>query len=148
MSDSESTPTEQPTEQAEADTESSTDWRAEARKWEARAKKNSADLAALADARQVAEDALQTELNQVKSEFAARQADLDRFNVALEKGLTASQARRLMGTNRDEFLADAEQLLADIGKPVPRPDMSQGPRSDAKRNPADEFADIIRQARG
>ncbi len=35
--------------------------------------------------------------------------------VALEKGLTPSQAKRLDGNTRDELVADADDLLKDIG---------------------------------
>ena len=37
-----------------------------------------------------------------------------RSAIALEKGLTASQAKRLVGTTREELEADAAQLLVDF----------------------------------
>lgn len=35
--------------------------------------------------------------------------------VANEKGLTPTQAKRLVGNTREELLADADELIADIG---------------------------------
>lgn len=39
-----------------------------------------------------------------------------RLEVALDKGLTKTQAKRLVGTTLDELAADADDLLADFGK--------------------------------
>lgn len=55
----------------------------------------------------------------------------DRLAVALEKGLTATQAKRLVGTTREELEADADQLLADLGPQHRRP----------RPNPAQDSAD-------
>ena len=51
-----------------------------------------------------------------------------RLEVALEKGLTASQAKRLVGGTKEELAADADELLASFkpadgngGKPTGRP---------------------------
>lgn len=54
-----------------------------------------------------------------------------RLEVASEKGLTAGQAKRLMGSTREELEADADDLLATFKAAVPaapRPDPSQGAR--------------------
>lgn len=60
-------------------------------------------------------------------------AKLLRLEVAGEKGLTPAQAKRLIGTTRDELEADADQILLDFpvaAAPVqpkaPAPDPSQG----------------------
>lgn len=37
-----------------------------------------------------------------------------RFEIAVEKGLTAGLARRLVGSTREELEADADALLADL----------------------------------
>ena len=84
---------------------------------------------------------------------AERQAELERtasengltamrLEVALDKGLTALQAKRLVGKTKDELAADADQLLEDFkaarpagptGKPTERlrrvadPDDDDGP---------------------
>lgn len=58
-----------------------------------------------------------------------------RLEVAAEKGLTAAQAKRLVGDTREALEADADEILRDFpvtpAKPEPRsprPDPSQGSR--------------------
>lgn len=58
---------------------------------------------------------------------AAAEAQALRLEVAAEKGLTPAQVRRLVGTTREELVADADQLLADFAPtrnedPTPPPD--------------------------
>lgn len=78
-------------------------------------------------------DRLAKHEEELKSERLAR----FRAEVAAEKGLTPAQAKRLIGTTREEFAADADELLktfpaapADGGRGGrnPRPDPSQGSR--------------------
>lgn len=52
---------------------------------------------------------------ELQAAVAAAEARAARMEVALEKGLTATQAKRLVGTTREELEADAIQLLADLG---------------------------------
>lgn len=63
-------------------------------------------------------------------DLAAIQQNALRAEVALEKGLTPSQAKRLIGATREELEADADELLKDLGdagKPrAPKPDPNQG----------------------
>jgi chromosome segregation ATPase len=77
------------------------------------------------DLDKVTERATSAEERATKAEQA-----LARLEVALEKGLTPSQAKRLVGTTREELEADAEELLADIGDRnaprAPKPDPTQG----------------------
>jgi hypothetical protein len=77
------------------------------------------------DLDKVTERATSAEERATKAEQA-----LARLEVALEKGLTPSQAKRLVGSTREELEADADELLADIGKAgaprQPRPDPTQG----------------------
>jgi chromosome segregation ATPase len=58
-----------------------------------------------------------------------------RLEVAFEKGLTPAQAKRLVGANREELEADAEEILRDFPalKPDGRPkgDVDQGVRQKA-----------------
>lgn len=61
-----------------------------------------------------------TAAEQTAAEAVARAA---RAEVALEKGLTPTQAKRLVGATREEMLADADELLKDLqadGKKAPR----------------------------
>ena len=92
---------------------------------------------------QAFEDRDKTEQQRLtESQAAAEKRALDaelratRLEVAAEKGLTAAQAKRLVGTTRDELEADAEEILRDF--PVttntprsPRADPSQGSRGGA-----------------
>jgi hypothetical protein len=72
---------------------------------------------------------------------------LDRLEVALEKGLTPSQAKRLVGSTREELEADADELLKDLGdasKPrSPKPDPNQGRSGAGSASNADLFAAAI-----
>lgn len=45
----------------------------------------------------------------------------DRLRVAIAKGLTPAQAKRLVGTTEEELAADADELLADLGASKPDP---------------------------
>lgn len=54
-------------------------------------------------------------LSDLEKNLTAAQADAVRFEIALEKGLTKNQARRLVGTTREELETDAEELVADLG---------------------------------
>lgn len=81
-----------------------------------------------------------------------RALDAARYEIALDKGLTRSQAKRLVGTTPEELAADADELLADLGTPVPRRpsgDVGQGPR-DTPEAPSDpkSLADAVLARRG
>lgn len=50
-----------------------------------------------------------------------------RLEVALSKGLTPTQAKRLVGGTREELEADADELIADLGhRQSPKPNPAQG----------------------
>jgi hypothetical protein len=78
---------------------------------------------------------------------AAAEARADRTEVALEKGLTPSQAKRLVGSTREELEADADELLKDLGdsnKPrSPKPDPNQGRSGAGAASTAEQFAAAI-----
>ena len=67
--------------------------------------------------------------------LAARELAVLRTEVAAERGLTLAQARRLIGTTRQELEADADAFKAELPTAppspyppnTPRPDPSQGP---------------------
>jgi hypothetical protein len=81
-------------------------------------------------------EALAKRLSQHESELAAERTARYRAEVAAEKSLTAAQARRLVGTTREELAKDADELLKDFAQQqgdgrhprTPRPDPSQGSR--------------------
>ena len=87
----------------------------------------------------------------IERERDQAQARLNRLEVALEKGLSPSQAKRLVGDTREELEADADELLKDLGdsnKPrSPKPDPNQG-RSGAggPKSTADSFAEFFRNS--
>lgn len=94
------------------------------RKWEDRAKEKSPfieELKAKAKRLEEIENANKTELEKERERAAAAEAQLntfrleaDRNSVALAKGLTPTQAKRLVGSTREELEADADELLADL----------------------------------
>jgi hypothetical protein len=105
-----------------------------------------AELAKYRKAEQEKADADKTELQKaadraVAAEEKATAAELKalRLEVASAKGLTAGQAKRLVGANREELEADAEDILANFpvkpaepDKKTPAPDPSQGSKGDPK----------------
>ncbi len=81
-----------------------------------------AELQPLAETAKKAEEANKTELQRLGDQVAqltqerdAATAERARLSVALEKGLTATQAKRLVGATPEEIAADADQLLSDLG---------------------------------
>lgn len=106
-------------------------WKSLARKNEQRAKENATAAQKLAEI----EDANKSELEKLSERAAAaeaRAAQIElaatRNEIALEKGLTPSQAKRLVGATREELSADADELLADLKVSKP----STAPSSDAQ----------------
>lgn len=114
-------------------------------------------LKALQDELQKRENAELTELERFKRENeelrttnSTSTLEATRYRVALEKGIPADLAARLQGSNYDEISADADTLVSLIpaqGKPVPRPDPSQGAKTQhAAPSPQAEFADVLKTA--
>jgi hypothetical protein len=108
-------------------------WKSKAREQEKRAKDNADAARRLAEI----EEASKTEAQKAADRLATAEksaadatAALARLEVALDKGLTPSQAKRLVGTTREELEADADELLKDIGDAArpraPKPDPTQG----------------------
>jgi hypothetical protein len=100
-----------------------------------------------------AQDKNKTELEKAaeraaKAEAAAATAQQEawRASVALDEGLTPTQAKRLVGTTREELLADAQELKKDLridGKKPPRaPDQKRNDTS-PEEEPMREFADRL-----
>jgi cell division septum initiation protein DivIVA len=55
------------------------------------------------------------ELEDKLASAATKDLDITRLELALEHGLTKSQAKRLVGSTPEELQADAEELIADLG---------------------------------
>jgi hypothetical protein len=61
-----------------------------------------------------------------------------RLEVASEKGLTAGQAKRLIGSTREELEADADEILKDFAPATQKvvvPDLDLGPRATGSPEP-------------
>lgn len=85
-----------------------------------------ADIKTKAEEFDKAQEASKSELQKERETREAAEKERDtlrqsnwRAEVALEKGLTASQAKRLVGSTKEEFAADADELLADLGDQKP-----------------------------
>lgn len=125
--DDEPTPTTPPP-KAQADK----DWQGEAEKWKALARKHekaAADLKPLAEKARELEDAGKSDLERLTAELQSHQSraqkaetDLIRLRVALRKGLTEVQAKRLIGGTEEELESDADDLLASFKPALPGPE--------------------------
>lgn len=114
----------------------STDWKAEARKWEKRAKDANGDRELAQKWREYeaslkpAQERLAEELAAAKTEAEAARISLLRYEIAAEKNIPAEAIRLLNGSSREELEEAADALVALIAaqsKPkTPAPDASQG----------------------
>lgn len=124
-----------------------TDWKAEARKWEARAK---ADREAAAKWREfeVSQktdyEKLADELSKYKAEAATAELKAIRYEVATAKGIPAEAMELLTGDSRESVEASAEKLAALIAAQsktnAPRPDVNQGKPATSGTSTKDQFA--------
>lgn len=71
-----------------------------------------AELQAFRDSQKTAEEKQAERL----AELEQKATLADRLEIALEKGLTRSQAMRLVGKTVDELKADADTFLAELGQ--------------------------------
>lgn len=91
-----------------------TDWKAEARKWEQRAKDNSdaaARLKEIEDASKSAEQKATEEKAAAEKRAAEAEAKLLRYDVATAKKVPADALEFLTGTTREEIEASADKVL-------------------------------------
>lgn len=130
-----------------------TDWKAEARKWEKRAK----DAQGLREAAEKwaeyeaslkpAQERLAEELQQTKAEAESARTALLRYEIAADKGIPADAIKLLNGSTREELEDAADSLLALIAnqsKPKsPKPDLSQGKPATGGATTADQFASAL-----
>lgn len=128
-----------------------TDWKAEARKWEARSKENAKAaerLAELEDANKTAEQKAAERLAAAEARAAELEAKATRAEVAAEKGVPAAL---LTGSTREELEASAAALIAFKGEQrptVPRPDPSQGARGGDVALNGDPLLDSLKSKLG
>lgn len=117
------------------------DWKAEAAKWKALARKHEGAAKKLGDL----EDAQKTEAQRLEERAASAeqhaaelQGELLRLQVAAAKGLPPELAARLRGGSEEELTEDADRLLALLKPAAPQarpPDARQGVRGQAAAPP-------------
>jgi hypothetical protein len=97
--------------------------RAALRKANREAADSRAKLKALEDVGKSELDKLRDDNQRLARELGDALGRADRFEVAIAKGLNASQAKRLVGATRDELEADADEIIeafpATSGSPPP-----------------------------
>jgi hypothetical protein len=123
------------------------DWKAESRKWEARAK---ADFEAASKWREfevsqkTEYEKLADELSKYKDEAAQANAKAIRYEVAQTKGIPSEAIDLITGNDRESIEASSDKLAALIAAQsktnTPRPDYNQGKVSGNSASPADQFA--------
>lgn len=131
----------QTNEQPDTGTPGEPDWKTEAEKWKGLSRKHEQQAKANADAaKRLAEieEAQKSEAQKAADKEAERtkqlttaQQELMRLRVAMRKGLTETQAKRLIGDTEEALETDADELLASFkheeterkegGKPAERP---------------------------
>lgn len=114
-------------------TKDETDWKSEARKWETRAKADH-ELAAKWREYELSQksehEKLADMLAQKEAEASQATAELLRYRIAAEKGITGEATKLLKGSTQEELETEADLLLsliANQSKPkTPLPDENQG----------------------
>lgn len=135
MSDTETPTPEAPAAQPEAEQSRETDWKAEARKWEDRAKENLAKaktnetaaqrLAEIEEANKTAEQKAAERLAEAERRAAELEARANRATVANEHGVPEAILAGPASASPEDLAAYAAALIAFRG------DQKQTPRSDA-----------------
>lgn len=113
-----------------------TDWKAEARKWENRAKAAKADSDDASKwreyeaAQKPIQERMAEELAQTKAAASEAAAKLLRYEIASAKGITGEATKLLKGSTQEELEAEADllnALIANQSKPkTPMPDENMG----------------------
>jgi hypothetical protein len=122
--------------EAEPQGQAETDWKKEARKWEARAKEAQA-FKEQADKWREYEQSQKSEHEKLAEKLTAAEqlaseatARLTRYEVASQKGIPAEALDLLTGSTREELETAADKLLSLIGEQtknkLPMPDVNQG----------------------
>jgi len=138
--------------------EAQVDWKAEARKWESRAKENLATAKANEDAARRLGDIEQSskseqqklteQLAALQNQFAQQQAEAKRLSVIAKHGIPADYHELIVGADDAELEARAEKVKALIGSTnqgpfPPKADPSQGAGGvGGKKTTAEQFAEF------
>lgn len=118
-----------------------TDWKAEARKWEGRSKENLSNLEKAQEQLKAvgnsAEEliALREQVSQLTQESAQAKREAAVANVIADKGLTVAQAALLQGNTVEELSTHADTLLAAFGTSTEQEETPPG----ANRTPREKL---------
>jgi hypothetical protein len=132
------------------------DWKAEARKWETRAKENTGAaerLAAIEEANKTEAQKLADRATAAETKANDSAAEALRWRIAAKHGITDADAETFL-TGKDEttLTAQAERLseLAKATGTTPKPDLTQGARgaTAATGDPAQDFATFLKAKLG
>lgn len=139
---------EPPKESLKEESSSGTDWKAEARKWEARAKSNYAELRQLRETggeSQSAIDELRQRNAELEERFNALTVENLRRKIASEHGLDDEAIGFLRGGDEDSISESAKALkaLIDRGEHHVRRLAGCTPVNDAKHQENISFADAL-----
>jgi hypothetical protein len=131
-------------------------WKSLARKHEAKAKENAEAAKRLADLEEAGKsEAEKAAAKAAEAEKRAADAELRamKLEVAVSKGLTPSQAKRLVGSTKEELESDADDLLEsfkpadDKGKPSGKPNERLKGGTDPTEDPEEmdprKLADMV-----
>lgn len=137
---------------AQAEPTDATDWKAEARKWEARAKENKAKADAYDEAQEAAKSDLQKAIERAEraeaavAEFKAEKEHADVVaKVAESTGLAASLVASLNGADEEALMEQARSIAAlkPSGAPT-APEAGRFPRdAGGSKTTSQQFADAI-----
>lgn len=83
-------------------------------------KRKASELDKLTEAQKSEQQKAAERIAQLERELSTAQLAQLRRDVGERHGLTATQARRLVGTTEDELTADAEELAKDLGLTKPK----------------------------
>lgn len=92
-------------------------WKQRSRENEEKAKANAdaaRELDRIRESQKTSEQRTAEALQAAERRAAEAESQLARLSVAVEKGLTPGQAKRLIGNSREELEADAEDLLTEL----------------------------------
>lgn len=91
------------------------------------------------DAKKTEQERLTDRASDLEKQLTDAERNAARYEIALEKGLTKSQAKRLVGSTREELEADADELLADLGVTTEDPEDAEGEKPAPSRRPRERL---------
>lgn len=135
-----------PAQETQPPTKPETDWKAEAKKWEVRAKENKTAaerLTALEESQKTEQQKLADRATAAEKAAAEAQHDLMRLRVITETGLPADLHEFVTGADEDELRVKATKLKAQFGAEQRTVDVGLGSRQSAA--PVSDMNALIRQ---